>query len=153
MKDTFIKTGNLLLCLLLLSKAMHAQWLPWEDNTAQRLVVTSVANSDPEEKDMWAADFDNDGHEDVIVVRKQPFSSPTQPGKSTLLLMNLGGVLTDQTALYAPQFISTVSFARDVYVVVVVVVTVIVVVCVVTTSIISIIMVSLLLFLVFNVCF
>jgi hypothetical protein len=30
--------------------------------------------------------------------------------------MNLGGVLTDQTALYAPQFISTVSFARDVYV-------------------------------------
>ena len=116
MKDTFIKTGNLLLCLLLLSKAMHAQWLPWEDNTAQRLVVTSVANSDPEEKDMWAADFDNDGHEDVIVVRKQPFSSPTQPGKSTLLLMNLGGVLTDQTALYAPQFISTVSFARDVYV-------------------------------------
>lgn len=96
--------------------SVHAQWLPWEDNTTQRLVVTSVANSDPEEKDMWAADFDNNGREDVIVVRKQPFSSPTQPGKSTLLLMNVNGILTDQTSLYAPQFISTVSFARDVYV-------------------------------------
>ena len=95
---------------------VHAQWLPWEDNTSQRLVVSSVATTDPEEKDMWAADFDNNGHEDIIVVRKQPFSSPTQPGKSTLLLMNVNGVLTDQTALYAPQFISTVSFARDVYV-------------------------------------
>lgn len=101
---------------IMISFSAFAQWLPWEDNTTQRLVVTSVANSDPEEKDMWAADFDNDGHEDIIVVRKQPFSSPTQPGKSTLLLMNLGGILTDQTALYAPEFISTVSFARDVYV-------------------------------------
>lgn len=93
-----------------------AQWMPFNDASATRLTVSSVATSDGEEKDMWAEDVNNDGKEDLIVVRKQPFSNPTQPGKSTLLLMNINGVMTDQTALYAPQFISTVSFARDVFV-------------------------------------
>lgn len=93
-----------------------AQWLEWADETSTRLVLTSVASSDPEEKDMWAADLDNDGHEDVIVVRKQPFSSNTQPGKSNLLLMNVNGIMTDQTSLYAPEFISNVNYARDVYI-------------------------------------
>ena len=66
-----------------------AQWFNWQDATSTRLLVSSVANSDPEEKDMWTADFNNDGKQDLIVVRKQPFSSPSQPGKSTLLLINL----------------------------------------------------------------
>ena len=93
-----------------------AQWFNWQDATSTRLLVSSVANSDPEEKDMWTADFNNDGKQDLIVVRKQPFSSPSQPGKSTLLLMNVNGILTDQTLLHAPQFIDSISFARDVFV-------------------------------------
>ncbi len=102
--------------LILICQPVAAQWLEWADETSTRLVLSSVASSDPEEKDMWAADLDNDGHKDVIVVRKQPFSSNTQPGKTNLLLMNLNGILTDQTALYAPEFISTINYARDVYV-------------------------------------
>jgi hypothetical protein len=102
--------------LLFLTTESRSQWLSWENASTTRLTVTSVATSDGEEKDMWAADLNNDGREDLIVVRKQPFSSPTQPGKSTLLLMNINGILTDQTTLYAPEFISTVSFARDVFV-------------------------------------
>ncbi|MBL0071950.1 MAG: hypothetical protein IPP34_09085 [Bacteroidetes bacterium] len=73
------------------STNLSAQWLDWQDETGPRLTLTSVANSDPEEKDMWPADLNNDGKEDLIVVRKQPFSTSTQPGKSNLLLMNTGG--------------------------------------------------------------
>lgn len=104
------------LTILILPQFGTAQWLDWADETTTRLTVTSVANSDPEEKDMWNADLNNDGKEDLIVVRKQPFSSSTQPGKSNLLLMNINGILTDQTSIYAPQFISNVNFARDVFV-------------------------------------
>src|SRR5687767_9156729 len=94
----------------------HAQWLDWADESSLRLTLTSVAVSDPEEKDMWNADLNNDGDEDLIVVRKQPFSSSTQPGKSNLLLMNINGIMTDQTSTYAPGFLSNVNFARDVYI-------------------------------------
>jgi Putative metal-binding motif/FG-GAP-like repeat len=109
----------LIIVFLLLPSLNHlcsAQWFNWQDESTTRLTVSSVANSDAEEKDMWAADFNNDGKQDLIVVRKQPFSSPTQPGKSTLLLMNVNGILTDQTLLHAPQFIDSISFARDVFV-------------------------------------
>ncbi len=94
----------------------QSTWLEWQNETSSRLILTSVANSDGEEKDMWPADLNNDGHEDLIVVRKEPFSNSTQPGKTNLLLINVNGVLTDQTAMYAPEFISNVNFARDVYV-------------------------------------
>jgi len=91
-------------------------WLDWQNETTSRLILTTVANSDGEEKDMWPADLNNDGREDLIVVRKEPFSNSTQPGKSNLLLMNVNGVFTDQTTLFAPEFISNVNFARDVFV-------------------------------------
>ena len=96
---------------------VHAQWLEWDIQTADRLVLTSVASADDEEKDIWPADLDKDGWTDVIVVRKEPFSAATEPPKSDLLLMNQEGVLVDMTADLAPEFISNPSFARDVYVV------------------------------------
>ncbi len=114
-RGIYLKWGLFASLFVLNVGEIHAQWLNWANNTSSRLVVSSVANSDPEEKDLWVADFNKDGHDDVVVVRKQPFSSPTQPGKSTLLLMNISGVLTDQTQQYAPAFISTLSFARDVF--------------------------------------
>jgi PKD-like domain/Putative metal-binding motif/FG-GAP-like repeat/Secretion system C-terminal sorting domain len=94
----------------------HSQWLQWQNETSSRLVLSSVANSDDEEKDMWAADLNNDGHDDLIVVRKEPFSAPSEPPKSDLLLINVNGVLTDMTTLFAPEFISNPTFARDVYI-------------------------------------
>ena len=94
---------------------VHAQWLDWTEDTDNRLVLSSVATTDPEEKDIWAADFNNDGWDDVIVVRKAPFSNAQTPPKTTLLLMNVNGVLTDLTAQFAPEFLSNPTFGRDVY--------------------------------------
>lgn len=101
---------------VLFQTVASGQWLEWADETSTRLVLSSVANSDGEEKDFWPADLNNDGWEDVIVVRKAPFSNSNTPPKSDLLLMNINGVLTDLTTQYAPEFISNPSFARDVYV-------------------------------------
>ena len=51
------------------------------------------------ETDLAWGDLDKDGWIDVVVVRKQPFTSA---GKRTnLLLMNLQGVLTDRTTAFA----------------------------------------------------
>ena len=52
----------------------------------------------------------------MIVVRKEPFSNSTEPAKSDLLLMNINGVLTDQTSLFTSEFISNPTFARDVFI-------------------------------------
>ncbi len=92
------------------------QWLDFSDATPSRLTVTSVANSDDEEKDIAVADLDNDGFDDVIVVRKEPFLITSEGAKSDLLLMNEDGVLTDQTGVFAPEFLSAESFARDVFI-------------------------------------
>ena len=93
-----------------------AQWLEWQDITTTNLTLSSVANTDPEEKDLEVADLNNDGYVDVISVRKEPFSDSTEPPKQDLLLMNVNGQLIDQTSLYAPGFISTPTHARDVYI-------------------------------------
>ncbi|MEL6805663.1 MAG: hypothetical protein AAFO91_17980, partial [Bacteroidota bacterium] len=105
-----------LLVALSVSLAGHAQWLDFTEITCTNLSLSSVANSDDEEKDMEPADLNNDGFTDLIVVRKEPFSNPTEPAKSDLLLMNVGGQLVDQTALYAPEFIENPTYARDVFI-------------------------------------
>lgn len=99
------------------SSTTQAQWLEWDIQTEERLMLSSVANADDEEKDLWPADLNKDGWTDVIVVRKEPFSAATEPPKSDVLLVNQEGVLVDMTAELAPEFISNPSFARDVYVV------------------------------------
>ncbi|MDH5296892.1 MAG: hypothetical protein OEW26_07170, partial [Nitrospirota bacterium] len=58
--------------LLIPGLKSQAQWLDWQDETATRLVLTSVANSDDEEKDQWPADLNKDGFMDLVVVRKEP---------------------------------------------------------------------------------
>ena len=105
------------LVLFLLACPVQAQWLEWDIQTEERLVLSSVANSDDEEKDIWPADLNKDGWTDVIVVRKEPFSAATEPPKPDLLLMNQEGVLVDMTNELAPEFITNPSFARDIYVV------------------------------------
>ena len=102
---------------ILLASPIRAQWLEWDIQTDERLVLSSVANSDDEEKDIWPADLNKDGWTDVIVVRKEPFSAATEPPKSDLLLMNQEGILVDMTNDLAPEFITNPSFARDIYVV------------------------------------
>jgi len=105
-----------LLVFLWSSISLSAQWLDWSDETSARLSLTTVANSDNEEKDIAVADLDNDGWDDAIVCRKEPFSVSTEGAKSDLLLMNENGMLVDRTAEYAPEFLSTETFARDLYI-------------------------------------
>ena len=52
--------------------------------------------------------------EDIVVVRKSPFSNPG--AGADLLLMNTGNNLEDQTAIFAPEFISNPSDSRDVFI-------------------------------------
>ncbi|HKK40097.1 MAG TPA: FG-GAP-like repeat-containing protein, partial [Cryomorphaceae bacterium] len=98
----------------ILSPASAQEWLTFDVETDNRLVLSSVATTDTEEKDFAVGDLNNDGLSDVICVRKEPFSNATEPAKTALLLVNQNGILTDQTAALAPGFISTPTFGRHV---------------------------------------
>ena len=68
---------------------------------------------DDQEKDMIVGDIDNDGDEDIVVVRKRPFS--VNGPRRNLLLMNENGNLVDRTADFIPTFLSDTDNARDVH--------------------------------------
>jgi hypothetical protein len=104
--STFIFQFVLLFLTVFFSVISHSQWINWQEETDTRLILSSVANSDGQEKDISVGDLDNDGWDDVIVVRKEPFSIQTAAAETDLLLMNINGVLTDQTAQFAPEFLT-----------------------------------------------
>lgn len=73
---------------------------PWTSFSldASQLDVARVSSADLE-TDLASGDLDRDGWIDLVVVRKEPF---TTDGKRTnVLLMNESGVLRDRTDLYA----------------------------------------------------
>ncbi|MCH7721001.1 MAG: VCBS repeat-containing protein, partial [Planctomycetes bacterium] len=91
---------GVLLCLLgmLLAQPATAQeWVTFEDETSTRLVADpDVGSSDTEEKDYAWADIDQDGDIDLVVVRKEGWT--TRGRRRNVLFMNEGGVLVDRTA-------------------------------------------------------
>jgi hypothetical protein len=104
--------------LLLSTSILSAQWLEWSDETDERLFLSTVANTDPEEKEVEVADLNNDGFDDAIIGRKKPFSNPAGAQlKTDVLLINEGGTLVDRTADYAPGFLSNPTHARDLIIV------------------------------------
>ena len=106
------KVAGLWVVLALSSVSGWCQWVWFQEESSSRLVLTSVEKGDPEEKDLTVGDFDQDGWQDVIVVRKVPFS--VMGAREDVLLMNENGVLTDRTAALAPGFISNPTDSRDV---------------------------------------
>lgn len=95
-----------------MARGSYGQWVEFAEETGSRLTLSTVALNDPEEKDIATADFDKDGLGDIIVVRKERFSSPG--ARLDVLLMNEGGVLVDRTTQFAPGFALDLTDARDV---------------------------------------
>ena len=116
MKRRYLQTRVILVFMstILWNESTGQDWLTFDVETNERLILSSVANTDDEEKDFAIGDLNNDGLTDVICVRKEPFSNSSEPAKTALLLMNENGVLTDQTASLAPGFIDTPTFGRHV---------------------------------------
>ena len=75
------------------------QWTTFVQDTNRLNVAANIGANDPEEKDYAWADIDKDGDDDLVIVRKTPFSNPGP--KRNVLLMNEGGVLVDRTSEYA----------------------------------------------------
>jgi hypothetical protein len=92
--------------------ATAGDWVTFVDETASRIVADpEVGVSDVREKDYAVGDVDQDGDEDLIVVRKTPFTNAG--GFRNVLFMNEGGVMTDRTATLAPDFLDATD-DRDV---------------------------------------
>ncbi|MBX3394477.1 MAG: VCBS repeat-containing protein [Phycisphaerae bacterium] len=91
------------------STAWGQGWVNFVDETATRAVIAdpTLFQTDPNEKDYAKGDFDNDGDIDLIIVRKQPYT--TLGRRRNVLMMNEGiaeghainGVLVDRTVEFA----------------------------------------------------
>ena len=86
-------------CLLAANVSVgQSNWEDYSDDRSRLLFDTS----DDQEKDVIAGDLDRDGDDDIVVVRKFPFSFPGS--RDNLLLMNEGGDLVDRTDDFIDNF-------------------------------------------------
>lgn len=84
--------------------ALAGDWLTLTEETSTRLVADpSVGTADFEEKDYAWGDIDRDGDTDLVVARKQPFT--TTGKRRNVLFLNENGVLVDRTDTLAPDFL------------------------------------------------
>ena len=87
-----------------MAASAHAQidWVTFTENAGMRAFEPGEINlpgQTGDETDLIWGDLDRNGWDDLVVVRKQPFTSA---GKRTnILLMNELGTLTDRTSLFA----------------------------------------------------
>ncbi len=87
-------------------------WVFYTDQTATRLAAPPGFGAlDPLEKDYAWGDVDQDGDVDLVVARKQPFT--TGGAARNLLLLNEAGVLTERAADFVPGFLDATN-DRDV---------------------------------------
>jgi hypothetical protein len=76
-----------------------AQWVVFQQDPSRLVASPGLGATDPEEKDYAWGDVDLDGDIDLVVVRKQPFTS--QGKRVNVLFMNENSVLVDRTGDYA----------------------------------------------------
>jgi hypothetical protein len=102
MKNTWWAMGGLLLLAAPAQAQLNQQWLEFRNETSTRLsAAAGLGASDPEEKDYAWGDVNRDGWVDLVVARKQPFS--TAGRRPNVLFMNENGVLTDRTTEFASE--------------------------------------------------
>ncbi len=89
-----------------------ALWVHFVEASATRLSLSESADS--QAKRLAVGDFNRDGWDDVIVVRRTPFGG--SDAHQDMLLLNENGVLHDRTALHAAGFLSHPTPASDVLV-------------------------------------
>jgi hypothetical protein len=104
---TVVGLGAGVAFLLTASPAGAQSWVNFVNETSTRLIADpALVLNDPQEKDYAYGDFDHDGDEDLVIVRKTPFSVAGR--HRNVLLMNEGiaqghainGVLVDRTTEY-----------------------------------------------------
>lgn len=102
-----------LLCTLMCAGtfAQSPAWISFTDETSTRLPTDAGFTTDPDEKDLTVIDIDHDGDLDLIDIQKNSIYSTVGP-RSHRLLINTGGVFTDQAATLAPGFLSNTSIGR-----------------------------------------
>ncbi len=92
--------------------AANGGWVTYIDESATRLSSEpAVGLTDTEEKDYAWGDVDHDGDIDLVVARKQPWSTPG--GRRNVLFLNVNGVLTDVTGTTILGFLEATN-DRDV---------------------------------------
>lgn len=74
-------------------------WVEFTQENSRISAPNSLVLNDDEEKDYAWGDLDKDGWTDLVIVRKQPFT--TAGRRTNVLLMNENGTLTDRTSQYA----------------------------------------------------
>ena len=81
------------------AQGFNNTWLEFQNDNALIVGSANVTTNDNNEKDFATGDFDRDGLDDLVVVRKQP--AHTTGRRTNVLFMNVGGSLVDSTSTYA----------------------------------------------------
>ncbi|MFT7679983.1 MAG: hypothetical protein ACI8QC_003989, partial [Planctomycetota bacterium] len=93
---------RVMFAFLVFAPAIHAQdsdWIRFTQESGHLVAPPQFLEQDIDERDYVIGDLDQDGRDDLVIVRKRPFM--TKGRRENLLLMAEGDQLVDRTLDYA----------------------------------------------------